>query len=574
MAARFEIQEAVFKTPGGGSVVVQINAGVSVAVKDLSGNNLTVYSGETGAGTHSNPLTTDAAGRIEGWVEAPDFDLEVAADTPYTQNVRLSAPGVFHVHSYGAKGDDSTNDRAAIAAADAAASAAGGGDVVYAADRIYRIGSAIPVSTGVNHLGQGSTTIVRCTGNHFAFAIGGHRLRIERLHIDAVSTQSSGGGFDYTGSGSNVTVAYCMMGSNLHTGFSLTPSAARNSFFIDHIRWNGITGSNTAILIGDGTNLITDAHISHLIGTASTAADMAGQWVKLRNNVDTIHLTDALFIQGAVGIVIGEVAAGISTNHKFTNVIVDSMTGYGWRFIEAQRFDWLACAAQSCGSSTEAGVHIQGGTFAVTLTGGIIQNCVGNGVSIQAGSTETTLNGVLVANNNTGNNASQDGISVAANTTDFAILNCTSGNNLFAATAGHQKYGLRVANGTSDRFRVLGNHWRSNETGGMLNGATGAIQTIRSNIGGSTPTVASAATVTLPGDDVVKISGTTSITSITAGEPNRQVTLIFTGTAATTGLVNGSNLKIGANFVYTPDDAITLVCDGTNWYRPSAGAVN
>lgn len=82
------------------------------------------------------------------------------------------------------------------------------------------------------------------------------------------------------------------------------------------------------------------------------------------------------------------------------------------------------------------------------------------------------------------------------------------------------------------------------------------------------PTVASAATIVLPwSSDVVIISGTADITSITAtGHAKRRVTLIFTGTAATTGVVDGSNLKLNGNFGYTPDDTITLVCDGTNWY--------
>lgn len=80
------------------------------------------------------------------------------------------------------------------------------------------------------------------------------------------------------------------------------------------------------------------------------------------------------------------------------------------------------------------------------------------------------------------------------------------------------------------------------------------------------PSVASAATVSLPfGSPVVKITGTTTITSLTApGHAGRRVTLIF-GDVLT--FTDGSNLKLAGNFTTAADATITLVCDGTNWYE-------
>lgn len=46
----------------------------------------TVYSGSTGAGTLAQPLTTDANGRIEGWVDPGRHDVVVTVDgATYTQ---------------------------------------------------------------------------------------------------------------------------------------------------------------------------------------------------------------------------------------------------------------------------------------------------------------------------------------------------------------------------------------------------------------------------------------------------------------------------------------------------------
>jgi hypothetical protein len=81
------------------------------------------------------------------------------------------------------------------------------------------------------------------------------------------------------------------------------------------------------------------------------------------------------------------------------------------------------------------------------------------------------------------------------------------------------------------------------------------------------PTVAGGGTLATPTREIIKVSGVATITSITAGEAGQQVTVIFTGTAASVGLTDGSNLKIAGNLVYKPNDTITLVCDGTDWFE-------
>lgn len=88
---------------------------------------------------------------------------------------------------------------------------------------------------------------------------------------------------------------------------------------------------------------------------------------------------------------------------------------------------------------------------------------------------------------------------------------------------------------------------------------------------GTTPTVAAASSISLPYDSaVVSISGSANITSINAsGHQNTTKTLIFLSTPT---VVNGGNLKLGANFVATANDTLVLTCDGTNWYKVSGSA--
>ena len=81
--------------------------------------------------------------------------------------------------------------------------------------------------------------------------------------------------------------------------------------------------------------------------------------------------------------------------------------------------------------------------------------------------------------------------------------------------------------------------------------------------GNERPSIASAGTFTVPnGYRHVLVTGTTSITTISAGFAGRLLVLEFEGVLTVT---DGSNLKLAGNFVTTADDTITLVSDGTNW---------
>ena len=83
----------------------------------------------------------------------------------------------------------------------------------------------------------------------------------------------------------------------------------------------------------------------------------------------------------------------------------------------------------------------------------------------------------------------------------------------------------------------------------------------------SLATVASAATLTVPTwSDAVKVTGSTSITSITPSYAGRRLTIIW-GPGATFNIVDGSNLRVvGDITAFTEDDTVSLTCDGTNWY--------
>lgn len=104
-------------------------------------------------------------------------------------------------------------------------------------------------------------------------------------------------------------------------------------------------------------------------------------------------------------------------------------------------------------------------------------------------------------------------------------------------------------------------------------GPANALQTgVNANLTVPITSVASAASIALPrGQRLVRITGTTAITSIVSSGPDtgREVTLLF---ADALTLTDGSNLKLNGNFVTTADDTIKLVCTGTDWVEVSRSA--
>jgi len=87
--------------------------------------------------------------------------------------------------------------------------------------------------------------------------------------------------------------------------------------------------------------------------------------------------------------------------------------------------------------------------------------------------------------------------------------------------------------------------------------------------------IASVAALPLPLStlgDIYLVTGTADITSFTGGWAGRKIMLYFNGTAASNGIVDGTNVRLagGANFVYGENDTITLVTpNGVSWFEIS-----
>lgn len=187
-----------------------------------------------------------------------------------------------------------------------------------------------------------------------------------------------------------------------------------------------------------------------------------------------------------------------------------------------------------------------------------------------------TFNGLVVKGNR-----------VFANTTDWAIdvrrgTEATVQDNLVRGTATHGMEFLTFTDSViaGNRSKAATNAFQFSSSGGgnvlrdntaigsptnvwSTSSAITATDRVRAALGAKS--VASAATVTLPIDtgNVVLITGTTNIDSITAtGMHGRAIVFEFGGVLTMT---DASNLDLNGNFVSAAGDIIALHCDGTNW---------
>jgi hypothetical protein len=118
--ARAPIPEIVLKPLGFGRLAAA--AGASVQVNLRSGGAASVYSAETGGSVLSNPLTSDAQGRVTGWVDRGAYNLVVThTDLP---------GGGYTAFFDAAPGGNATIDSAWLAPGVGAGGGGGGLDIV------------------------------------------------------------------------------------------------------------------------------------------------------------------------------------------------------------------------------------------------------------------------------------------------------------------------------------------------------------------------------------------------------------------------------------------------------------
>lgn len=180
------------------------------------------------------------------------------------------------------------------------------------------------------------------------------------------------------------------------------------------------------------------------------------------------------------------------------------------------------------------------------------------GILIGDGALNVKIRGCSIFKNGTA-----AGISVGNVADGITITDNTIGND--ASWGGNtQAYGIFFSASVT-RLVMSGNTFKNNATLPIsaVPILTNSVIGPNAGIDDVAQTVASAASIALSWNPVVKISGTTPITTITGGWAGRTITLIFTN-AAPGGVGTGGN--IGRTLPAAQNQAVRLTFDGVNWY--------
>jgi hypothetical protein len=507
----------------------------------------------------------------------------------------LIVSGRVNVKWFGAKGDASTNDTAAIdlAISELTPFAIPGG--ITAQPQLYfptgaymtNGGHVIPSTTKFSIVGDGPyQTFLRARAPGSSgdmITANCQEFTIKDIAIQGTFLSSSGGESD----------ALVLN----------APYARVSNLVIQYVRGNGITIGDDAAVKSSGHH-IADIRMRYILGYGLHVTN-------LNSNYDSYFTNLDIGITGKAGIRDQSGANNYTLHHVWsTGIESDYATNRG----------------------DAAGVWIQGGNC--IIEGGQSETCHGDGLFIDGagagnninggnywgnglagihvkGTQRVIINGAIVRRNGTENSGATStsgnhaGILLTGTTSDISI----TGNNITDDTASiaatgyqssaywpsgsapsyphpgksaqiRQTYGIFQL-GTSFQNTIIGNACKNeNHTkasiGYSADGGTTNVEdflisvndrVLANNFGNMTPpTVASATSIMIRNTmGIVNVSGSASITTITATYAGDRLRLISTGTWT---LVNATgNLNLASNFVTTSGSSIVIECDGTSWYE-------
>jgi len=467
--------------------------------------------------------------------------------------------GHFNVKWFGATGNGTTNDSAAVQAAiDYVESLTSDGVALVFPSGDYLV-SGLTVDARVHLIGNGATIkAAATTGNILSLSATAQMSIIEGFRFDSGSQRTAGDYIKLTGT-YWVTIRDC----SFWRYYNAIHGDGAVSTGVDNCQFQEPTPSTTAAggaAIVLDTNNNVDWRLSNLI--ADCAVDEPSYGIKaVYTDALTIVNCDIINHGSCLALVPGTgqaVAATFVANSYFDN----SVTGLDINPSGTGTVTRVSIEGCWFGSNSFHNVYINqtGSTVieGVSIGGGQNVLSAGNGIA-----TVGTVNGLVVSGGIYSGNTSS-GISLSAGTTKCAITGAVIG--VGSGSTGNA-YGIFLNTSTGD-VMIANNVITGNVTADI--GGTAGTARFDNNITGTSSTVASTATLTLPVDkDFFIISGTNNITRITASWAGREVTLMF---QAALTVVDGDNLKIAGNFVTSADDTISLVCDGTSWVEKSRAA--
>ena len=407
-----------------------------------------------------------------------------------TRTWQTKAADIFSVKDFGATGDGTTNDTAAIQAAINAAGTAGGGQVFFPAGT-YRLNSGISWTYSNVHLvgsGQGVTIILAnfATGNVISVGSSGTNpgsCSIRRMSFRSNVARSSGAGILFTQT-YNCSIEDVTFDNDSPSYYYIDiqiDGYANN--FINVLRRIICRGNNAfaAVVIGQNGSIVQDIWLVDSVIGGHTYGVIC-------YNVSGFYVANTDVIQCNVGFLTYPGATQQVKQIFANNLLVDGCTTTGMQLYtnggNCTILEFSNCEANFNGSTlSHCGIDINPGSGNIRGLNFVNQQCVlnaGDGMLINGGS-EIVISNPQVSCNSTASSGGKHGIEIAANVSNFSIIGGFSGQGFYSAT-NQQGYGILVNSGTSNYYNIIGVLVRGNVTGGVGDGGSGASKNVIYNI--------------------------------------------------------------------------------------------
>ena len=380
------------------------------------------------------------------------------------------------VRDFGATGNGTTDDTAAIQAAINAAGTVGGAQVFFPSGT-YKISSALTMSsTAVVLVGASryGTTITQATANAKILNISGNFCGVKGL------------GFNYSGTPLNGATAIYVTSSYV----TLNDFVVLNSYIGVYFNGSGAVAGKVSqfelfnyVSVGLQCESLNDVFISQFIMNAGDTTKGALGGIRLYGKVEAFVATDGDILLGAYSMTTDAASNTVGNRpayNNFTNVFFDSSTN-GAAINRMVETEFVGCWFSDGRNLTGQPGCVITNSSSLNFTNCRFFNCGGSGCYLDASSVRVNFTSCnFESNSQTAGAGVAAGLTVAANTQHFQVLGCIASNTLYN---GQQGYGI-VINAGCDYFNVSNNDFTGNSLGGIANGSgTGATKIIASNFG-------------------------------------------------------------------------------------------
>lgn len=350
-----------------GTIVRSFTEGHSAPVVEVISPAFTGNDYVTAAAAVSEPTTLQAV--LDRWLTnagAPDWKVLIGGVATTLSNAFGSLAGlVYNVKSpqFGAVGDGTTNDQAAIQAALAAASSAGGG-IVFFPKGTYLITTAIPLDNLVSMVGVGADKSIITVNS----AIDGAFQLLSSTSLDSPfiiqgltfqASQSNTGSQLYLAAACQCLVRLCVFGGNAFAAGNGIEYNADVRLDVQNC-WFNINSATLSGILGDAGATGSEVRIRDCVTVGP--ASFSGSFFELTNTFRA-SVTGCLF-DGGTNATVGTYYGITTTNGS----VIEGNSFLGGTFTAAINYQ-VATSTAYARSNTFVGVTARY-AVATVLTGG------------------------------------------------------------------------------------------------------------------------------------------------------------------------------------------------------------